>query len=279
MISDLIISKSLTELLQHRAELGSRSLFIAGGTEINRLDSPHSDGSFIGLSMENLGLDEIRETEAGITIGAMVTLQQLIDSPVIPDYIKAAAGFAGSRTLRNMATIGGNIASCRDDSYLLPTCIAAKARIHTIDIDRKGEILNEDIPIREYVENFENFSGCCLSEIFIKKQDRFVKTRRYSRTAQRTPDALISFGSDLKEGVLTDVRIAVGSLGCGIKRLPIIEQSVMNRDLQNEEQCLMAVKKVIEPADDITGSSEYKQYLVGITITDLMNEALGGHER
>ncbi len=276
MLTDLIISNSLEELLERRAELGMKSLFVAGGTEINRMGSPLTDGSYIGLSMEKLALDEIKVTEEGITIGTMVTLQQLIDSVVIPEYIKDAARFAGSRTLRNMATIGGNIASCRDDSYLLPTCIAAKARIHTVDIDQKGEIIREDIPIREFVENFDNFKGSCITEIFIKKQDRFVKTRRYSRTVQRTPDALISFGAEVHDGILSDVRIAVGSLGCGIKRLPDIEQSVMNRDLQGETQCLQAVKRAISPPSDITGSAEYKHYLVGITIEDLMNEAKGG---
>ena len=276
MITDFIRSTSLDELLEHRMRLGTESLFIAGGTEINRLGSESAPLPYTGLSLEGLGLDVIAENEDGIFIGAMVRLQDLVEADEVSGYLKEAACFAGSRTLRNMATIGGNIAACRDDSYLLPVLIAAKARIHTIDIDSDGRIIREDIPIREFVENFENFKGSCIEEIFIKKKPRIVRVKRYARTAQRRPDAVVAFGAELIDGQYADVRVVVGGVGAGIQRLPVIEQAIENRDLTEEAQCLQMVRREITPADDITGSREYRQYLIAVTILKMIETERGG---
>ena len=54
-------------------------------------------------------------------------LQQLVESDLIPAFIKEAAKFCASFAKRNAATVGGNLALRRDDSYLAAAFCAATA--------------------------------------------------------------------------------------------------------------------------------------------------------
>ncbi len=45
------------------------------------------------------------------------------------EVLKKAAGFIASRNIRNMATLGGNIAANRPDSYIIPCLMALKAEL------------------------------------------------------------------------------------------------------------------------------------------------------
>ena len=274
MVTEYLRFSSLQELLERRRSLDKNCVLIAGGTELNRLDSPLADADCTFLSLDGLGLDTITVKDDGVLVGAMVSFQQIIDSSVTPQYLKDAALGAGSRPLRNMATIGGNIASFRDDSYLLPVCFAAKARIITAELDEQGRLIEEDLPIREYIENFASFKGSCITGIFFNKQNRCVKVKRFSRTAQRRPDAIIAFGNEYTNGQLYDVRIAVGAMGLGITRLKSIEDGINDGRLRNDSEIQHAVSEAITPKTDITGSSEYKRYLVGVTISDMLKRCL-----
>ncbi|MDA3833664.1 MAG: FAD binding domain-containing protein, partial [Spirochaetales bacterium] len=181
MIEEILRFNSLKELLKTRKDNKKNSLFLAGGTEINRLNGTGSGAKFLGMSLEGLGLNRIEKKDNGVHIGAMVTLQQLIDDPRIPEYLKVAAGFAGSRTLRNMATLGGNVGALRDDSYLVPTLIAAKARLITAELQDGGTVESEDVPIREFIDNIQEFNDCCIVGVSLNKHGRCVVTKRYSR--------------------------------------------------------------------------------------------------
>jgi putative selenate reductase FAD-binding subunit len=269
MIDEVRRFSKLEQLLQARRDSRDHTLFLAGGTEINRLGGTGVKEQAICLSLEGLGLDRIEKMADGVHIGAVVNLQQLIDSSDVPTYLKVAANFAGSRTLRNMATVGGNIGAYREDSYLVPTLIAAKARIITAEMNEDGGIEQENVPIREFIENFEEFKNCCITGIILNKKGRCVMSKRFSRTKQRKPDVTVAFGCNCSGGVFSDVRTAAAASGIGITRLTEVDKGIEDGSLNGENDFLELVKRVFHPSDDITGSTEYKQYLVAVTLADM----------
>ena len=54
----------------------------------------------------------------------MTTLQEIADSGFVPVALKDSAGFIPTRSVRNIATIGGNAGAKRADSYVIPALIA-----------------------------------------------------------------------------------------------------------------------------------------------------------
>ena len=113
--------------------------YLSGGTQINwtparderKLKGKPAIEKVILLS--GLLSSDIKKEGSALFIGAGATLQELIDTPAVPDALKKAAGYIASRNIRNMATLGGNIAANRADSYIIPCLIALKADVETSD--------------------------------------------------------------------------------------------------------------------------------------------------
>ena len=146
--------------------VGRDGLFLSGGTEILRLNTGVDKNSPL-IDILPLLSDEIRKEGDSVLIGASATFALLLSSPVVPDYLKEALCYMPSPQLRNQATIGGNIASWRDDSFLIPTLSGSGAELTVVSSDgekkrmsikdyglKRGLILSVSIPASADVRNF-----------------------------------------------------------------------------------------------------------------------------
>lgn len=146
--------------------VGRDGIFLSGGTEILRLNTGVDKNSPL-IDILPLLSDEIRKEGDSVLIGASATFALLLSSPVVPDYLKEALCYMPSPQLRNQATIGGNIASWRDDSFLIPTLSASGAELTVVSSDgekesmsiedygiKRGLILSVSIPASAEVRNF-----------------------------------------------------------------------------------------------------------------------------
>ena len=247
MVKQLIIAKTAEEAVSLK---GQRSAFLAGGTEINRLGTTCEASRLIGIGRVPTldGIDEYTDAEKGvkyIRIGPMSTFQDIVDSPLVPAYLKEACLFMGSRTKRNMATIGGNIALRRTDSYLYATLLACHARLDLMCKD--GAVIRKCT--KAYLEDFKAYADMLIVSVLVPV-DSVVFSKRYANTVQSHAVLTVSVG--LAEGKM---RYAVAAKDTYLGLLP-----------ENE----LVFK------DDIYGSAEYKKYLLSVTIADLDKKVRGG---
>ena len=118
---ELAEPKSLKRASRLLAERGDRAMVIAGGTDLmqslkNRLKSPE-----LLVDLYNLPhLNRIEyTTKHGLKIGALVTIRQLANDPVVKDkypLLAQGASEVGSPQLQVMGTVGGNL--CQDNLCL-----------------------------------------------------------------------------------------------------------------------------------------------------------------
>ena len=142
MIQDFFKPQTIAEALKLKQKFKDEAVFMAGGTDVNCTDSKYEIEKVIGI--EQLKLNKISKTQSELSIGAGVTIQELIDSPKIPDQLKTAAGHFINRNIRNIATIGGNIASNNSASNLIPILVA-------LDAELKIGGSTTPVPVYEYV--------------------------------------------------------------------------------------------------------------------------------
>ena len=247
MVKQLIIAKTAEEAASLK---GQRSAFLAGGTEINRLGTTCEASRLIGIGRVPTldGIDEYTDAEKGIRyirIGAMSTFQDIIDSPLAPAYLKEACFFMGSRTKRNMATIGGNIALRRTDSYLYATLLACHAKLDLMCKD--GAVIRKCTKC--YLENYKDYSDTLIVSVLVPA-DAVVASKRYSNTVQS--HAVLTVSAGVADGKL---RVAVAAKDTYLGMLPEGE---------------------LPFRDDIYGSADYKKYLLSVTVEDLVKKVTGG---
>ena len=252
------------------AEAASRKnvscAFLAGGTEINRLNSTVNARTLISIG--RIGeLDGISKADGMVRIGAMTTFQEMLDSKLVPDYLKEACRFMGSRTKRNMATIGGNVALRRTDSYIYATLIACHAKLELLS--RKGEKLTRCVCC--YLKKHDEFRNHLILAVSVPEK-AVVVSKRYANTVQSHAVLTVAMGN-----VDGNFRLAVAAKDTVLKSLCDIAEKLSDKDLSDEE--ILALVKAdpdLKFKSDIYGSPQYKRYLLSVTIADLAKKVKGG---
>jgi CO/xanthine dehydrogenase FAD-binding subunit len=107
-VSSYYLPRSLTEALDVLERHGPDLLVMAGGTVAMPLinDGLSMPESVMGL--RRAGLDGLDRVDGILRIGATATLTQLLEQDAIPMLSEAARNTA-SWSVRNMATVGGNL--------------------------------------------------------------------------------------------------------------------------------------------------------------------------
>ncbi|MBQ0060024.1 MAG: FAD binding domain-containing protein [Lachnospiraceae bacterium] len=241
--------------------------YLAGGTEINRLNSNVEAQTLI--SMKKLQeLKVVEDLDDYVAIGALCTFQELIENELIPDYLRKALLFMGSRQKRNMATIGGNIACLRDDSYLLATLVAADAELFVLE-----NLMIRRIPIRDYIKREPNDDALILT-INLKRNFDFVDSKRYANTVESLSTLVVSMVKDAGQ-----ISIAAAIKTAGIYELPELAAAAMKPDVTEEELIGIAYDLDLPIEDDFRGSAKYKRYLLGVTVKCMLEAAAKGGVR
>lgn len=113
---------------------------LGGGTVLS-----HQKGPRTVVDLQALGLDQMTATDTHMTVGAMVRVQDLIESPETPVLVAQAARREGPNTLRNAATVGGVIA-CRDwESEFLAALLVHDAIVTLQQAAGSEEVALEDV--------------------------------------------------------------------------------------------------------------------------------------
>ena len=264
MERNVIIASTLEEAVGCKTP---DAAFYAGGTEIGRLGSPVDAKTLILLKKipELYGIrvtgDPETENPSGswLRIGAMCSFQEILDCDAAPAWLKTAVRYLASLPRRFKATVGGNIASWRSDSYLIPTLLAAGAKLEIAgmeggeDPDQNG---NGAVPgrrilaLKDYMEEREQLGNWLITAVYADLSDDLkVLSEHFSNTAQSHAYLALAMG---KKG--EDYRIGMAVAGCGIYAPGILSWS--------------RAWKEAGVRDDLYGSEEYKRYLAGITLDE-----------
>ena len=149
---------TLAEALALLASEWGEADVLAGGTDLLSLlkDDVHAPKRVVNIKgIKELG--GIQKTAAGLRIGALVTLDELLSSPDVAAYpclVTAARGVA-SPQMRNMGTVGGDL--CQR-----PRCWYFRAGYGILARDKDGRNLARDGDNR-YHAIFGNQTACFVS--------------------------------------------------------------------------------------------------------------------
>lgn len=219
----IIRPSSLEEAFAERLK-NPDARYLAGGTGLLGLNGEYK-GEQTLIDLSPLALGGIRMEGDRLFIGAGTTFEELIDSPLVPSPVKESAAFMAALPKRFAATVGGNVASLRDDSYLIPVLLAYKAELRAFGV--KGD---HTAKLADYVKK----GGCiCILQGFYIDPAVKAKVKRISLTS--TSHAAVT--------------AAVSTLGEGfaIKGTGLISDGAL---LDN-----------LDYTDDLTGSGKYKKYI------------------
>jgi putative selenate reductase FAD-binding subunit len=268
MIQEFFKPQTIAEALELKEKFEDEAVFMAGGTDLNCRDTAAAVETVIGI--EQLKLNKIVKSHEALSIGAGVTIQELIDSPKIPDQLTMGAMHFVNRNIRNIATIGGNIASNKTASNLLPILIA-------LDTELKIGGSATPVPIYEYVtqEMTRLIEGIMISSENLTKK---YGIRKFSHTANDISMITAAATFNIQNEKCFKVRLAVGGVSKHVVRLTELESKLEGNKMPAPKEIEAAVKNIVAPVKDIRGGVQFKKYMAGVLVSDCIHTARPGEK-
>jgi carbon-monoxide dehydrogenase medium subunit len=271
MSFDLHHPATIDEASALALRLGDSAHFIAGGTDlviqINR--KARTPAHLISLTR----LDPLRgitEDEDGITIGALTTHKTIERHDLFSGALAAVAEGArviGGHQVRNIATIGGNIANASPAADLLPPLLVLGAQLvlTTGDAERV-------VPLRDFLlkpGRTTRTIGEILSKIRLPKPDirstsAFLKAGRRKAMEISIVSVAASLSLDPTDGRCRNVRVALGAVAPTAIRASEAE-SILEGQTASEAlfgEAGRAASRQCSAISDVRASARYRLLLV-----------------
>jgi CO/xanthine dehydrogenase FAD-binding subunit len=258
--------RTLEEALAIRSE--RQAIALAGGTDLlvrNRSWSgtqPAIDRPVLFLNRID-ALRTIERSEHTITIGAAVTLTELLETPALPPDLRSAITQMASPAIRNAATLGGNICNASPAADTLPSLYAADAIVR---LQRPGG--QRDLPVRAFITGpgqtvLVNDELLTAIQIPITPFNRVI----YRKVGTRKANALskLSFVglAQIEASTVQDIRIAFGAVAPIVVREPAFESLLIGMPLSDVPAHADAVcrhfAERITPIDDQRSTANYRK--------------------
>lgn len=223
------------------AALGEGGLVIAGGTHVMpRLNTQATDVAAL-VSLRRAGLAGVTVESGVARVGAATTLTQLGDVPELA-FLRGALDAIASPTIRNLATVGGNLFVPQPYGDLAVCLLALGAQAELAD----GSSIS--------VEELDG--GLVTAVRFeIPIEWRFTKAMRRKLNSA----SIVTVAAVLDEG---RIRIALG----GVAPRPVRARHAEAALKDGVEAAAQAALDDIDPFDDAYASAWYRRRVVGVHV-------------
>jgi aerobic carbon-monoxide dehydrogenase medium subunit len=223
-----------------------------------------------GISLEN----------GTLVVGAAVTHREIERSAVVAESLPAFAAMeqrVANLRVRCVGTLGGNL--CFSDPHSDPASflLALDAEVDCHD----GSSTRRRLPLSEFlVGPYETAlrPGELLTGIRIPVPPPGLGIVHEKIALHERPAATVTVALREEAGILSDVRIAVGSVGPRALRVQEAERILTGSHASDDaavEEAAGAAAVAAQPVEDGNGSAEYKANLVQVLVTRCVAQAHG----
>jgi len=257
---------------------------IAGGTDVM---VQYAAGKLAARKLVSIwNLPELRQIEVlahEIRIGAGCTYTDLRRHEVVGrefPLLAAAARWTGGIANQNRGTIGGNIVNASPAADSLPALLAYGAELILVSV--RGE---RHLP---YISFHTGYKKTLLAQdeliqaVSLARQfSEYVSYARKAgaRNAQAISKVCIAALGRTKNGIVDDVRIALGSVAPVPLRLHETEQAILGKRIDSPtlDRVREAVTAEIRPIDDIRSTARYRSAVAGNLVIEFLNRLSSQH--
>ncbi len=266
-------------LFQAERRRGGRGGWVAGGTDLVVQRDPRLHWL---VDLTRLPLGHVRRVRGGWTIGATTRMAELERSKPLRAFADGilceAAGTCGSEQIRNLATLGGNLANASPACDLAPPLLALDASVVVA-----GPGGRRTVPLERFFRGVHRtvLNGGLLVEIVVPATP---KTARAAWSFQKlgrlqsdiaVVNAAAGIALDAK-GVCTWARIALGAVGPTPLRARRAEALLVGRALDRAAVETAAERAAADakPVTDVRGTAEYRRAMCRVLVTRALEECV-----
>jgi CO/xanthine dehydrogenase FAD-binding subunit len=251
-----------------QSDRGAR--FLAGGTLVMRAINEGDTSFSIVVRSTDRGFAEIRPAGARVTLGAGVTMGQILANRELA-FLHPVARTVGGPASRNMATVGGNLFAPSPYGDFTAALLALDATL-----SMQGSYGGRETPLEEFLANRERNSGGGLVASVTFTRPANPDAFRFRKVARVKPKGIsvlsIAAHLPMSGGHIAGARVAYGAMAPTPIRAKSVERALEGRAL-DEAGIAAAVAVAAEgtsPATDALASAWYRREMVAVHLKRLL---------
>ena len=276
--------KSIEELAAILAKEKNNAKILAGGTDVvvQLREQKINAGCMVSLKFIP-ELKGIKAQDDKINIGPMTSFTELSEASLILEkafLLAQAASSVGSPQIRNAGTVGGNIANASPAGDTLPALMALNAELTVASTRGERQILLEDFYLgigKTKLEADEFVKMITVAALPKTHGSAFVKLGRRNALAISRISMAAVVGYAAENNIVTDCRIAAGSVAQNPIRLHGAEEVLMGANLTSEavEECVSAAFTKLAATLGKRASAVYKKKAGPVLVRRALDQAIG----
>ena len=262
-----------------------KAKLIAGGTDLVISLRNGDQNPQLIIDVTRIGeLQNIREKNGTISIGAAVTHSEIAFSPLIRKYAKVlsdAASEIGSPQIRNVGTIGGNIVNASPAADTLPPLMVLNAIGLVVSNEGEKQVPIDQLfkgPYETSLKPHELLVRITFLKLSSGMRGSFVRLARRDSMAIARMSVTIVLEVEKRKKQIRDIRIAAGSVTPTPQRFYEAEDLLRGKS-PDEETLQRTSLKISEMMINRTGirpSTPYKRPVIEALFIRGMRMALEG---
>jgi xanthine dehydrogenase small subunit len=209
-------------------------------------------------------LKAVKNSSECLEIGASVVLQDVLPLVKYPfPALYSMLKVFGSKQIRNLATLGGNLGTASPISDTLPVLMAYNAKVVVEGVHGKREI-----PIDEFIVGYRKTvrkQNEIITSVILPQCGDHAVIRSYKVAKRREFDiSTVSGGFRLEQGsnnTVKSITLAYGGMADHTMRSRSAEQYLVGKQWtrENVEQAMQLLDNDFHPISDVRASAEMRQ--------------------
>jgi OHCU decarboxylase len=274
---EMVAPGSLQAIVSLMAKEPGEWLPIAGGTDVM---VQYAAGKLPARKLVSIwNVSELRRIEVAdgeVRIGAGCTYADMLQHAAVGrefPLLHRAAGWTGGVANQNRGTIGGNIVNASPAADSLPALLVYDAELILVSVRGERRVAYRDFHTgykKTLLATDELVRAVCLPRRF---SEYFSYGRKVgARNAQAISKVCIAALGRLANGMVEDVRIAMGSVAPVPLRLMETEKIVRGQVIDSD--LLVTAREAtvaeIQPIDDIRSTARYRAAVAGNLVVEFL---------
>ena len=262
MLQTVVTPTSLGDL-RKALKQAPKATLMAGGTLVMPIINEGAHGISTLVSLSKLGIDGVSFKKGVATIGAAAPIAELARHSELKFLLPVIASIA-SPTLRNMATVGGNLFAEQPYGDLGVCLVALDATVTIVNAKSK-----RSVPVEEVIKKGLK-AGEIVTQISfaIPKPGSFKYTKASRRALNSASIVTVAAVMPLAKGVVADCRIALGGVAAKPVRAKSVEKLLNGKQFDDKtvRAAAAAAAKDIAPFTDAYASAWYRARVTPVHI-------------
>lgn len=279
---EYFVPKTQEEALRLLREQGPTGRLLAGGTDLLVAMREKGLGAECLINIKRIA--DLRGIgllpDGGLRIGATTTLYEVETSAAVrraSSVLSEAAGTIGSVQIRNLGTIGGNVANASPAADTAPALLVLDAEMEILSASGTRIVAAERFftgPGKTVMEQGEILAGIRIPPSAPGTRAAYLKFA--PRQAMDIAVVGVAVALELDDdGSCRDARVALGAVAPTTMRARRAEAALIGAiDERSVEKAAEEASAEAKPISDLRASGSYRRHLVGVLLKRAVKLAL-----